>query len=256
MNGWSNYCSIEGESKYLTSDGYYCANECRYDTSYKFFWCNKFDRSWNYCSPTQDIDVHGQVCDVSKCKATGAGSYQCSYGTNQWDACGIESLNENCAHRSSNEASETAIVQQTQQCVRSVNMNSNLEVRWYMEDNDRISRNNKTNTYGNQQAARSAIAQLNDIDRSEGTLVDGDGVRIDMQGSFTDRNGRRYANLQIQVNRLRNKAKDSTTIATALVETNERGNLELPIRYVRDALLRSLQDPQPRQCRLQRNQRS
>ena len=89
-----------------------------------------------------------------------------------------------------------------------------------MEDNDCISYNNKTNTYGNQQAARSAIVQLNDIDRSEGTLVDGDGVRIDMQGSFTDRNGQ-YANLQIQINRLHNKAKDSTTIATALVETNE-----------------------------------
>lgn len=125
-----------------------------------------------------------------------------------------------------------------------------------MEDNNRISRNEKKDyTFNNRQAARSAIAQLNGIDGSRDTLVSVGGVRIDRQGRCS-RNGRQYVNIQVQVNRLRGDASDSTTIATALVETDERGNLQLPIRYVRDALIRSLQDKQPRQCRLQREYHS
>lgn len=127
-----------------------------------------------------------------------------------------------------------------------------------MEDNNCISRNEKKDyTFNNRQAARSAIAQLNGIDGSRDTLVSVGGVRIDRQGRCSC-NGRQYVNIQVQVNRLRGDASDSTTIATALrlVETDERGNLKLPIRYIRDALIRSLQDKQPRQCRLQREYHS
>ena len=120
VNGGSTwgYGSIEGGSKYITSTGYYCATECLYDTSNKYFQCRKYDGHWDYCSPTKDIDAHGRVCDNSKCsKAIGATNYQCFYGISQWDACGVEPLNEKCPHCS---ASTTATVQQAQQCVRSV----------------------------------------------------------------------------------------------------------------------------------------
>ena len=130
-------------------------------------------------------------------------------------------MNENCPHCS---ASTTATGQQAQQCVRSVNDAShNSEVRWYMEDNNRISHNEKKDyTCNNRQAAGSAIAQLNGIDGSRDTLVRVGGVRIDRQGRCSC-NGRQYVNIQVQVNRLRGDASDSTTIATALrlVETDE-----------------------------------
>lgn len=263
VNGGSTwgYCSIKGESKDITTDGYYCATECQYYTSGGYFWCRKFNGGWNYCSPTNQIDSHGRVCDSQCSRAQGTSYYWCYYNSdsNQWDRCGVESLN-NDYPRCSSSTGKRAPRQAPQQCERVRNVvdrGNNRITRWYMESNGRISRDSRPrrNTYTctNRRAANSAIAQFNGVDRTNqgGTLVSRDGVRIDLQGRTTS-GTRRFANIQIQVNRQRSNANDLTTIATALIETDQAGNLLFPIRYIRDALIRSLEDCRGRQCRLQR----
>lgn len=256
------YCSIKGESKDITSYGYYCSTECQYDRNAHYFWCRKFNGYWDYCSPIKQIDAHGRSCYHSDCsKSSGTSYYWCYYNTHQWDYCGIESLNNNCPQCSSGD-SKRQVRQNSEQCeiVRNViDRGNNLEVQWQMENNNHISRNERrdySNT--NIQAATSAIAQFNGVDgavQQRNNLVTEGNVRIDLQGRTPDG----YANIQIQVNRPRSNRPgntDPTTIATALIQTDRQGNLLFPIRYVRHALLRSLRDCQPRQCRLQRRSRS
>ena len=128
-----------------------------------------------------------------------------------------------------------------------------------MEINTAISRDRRDiYTCTNRRDAQVAVARLDVVDRSihRGTIVNVNGlsrndpgVRIDIQNRFQNQDsGRRFVNLQIQINVPRNGR--STTIATAIVQTNERGDLLFPIRYVRDALLRSLNSCIAEQCRL------
>lgn len=255
------YCSIEGESKYKTSYGYYCSTEIQYTGDY--FWCRKFNGGWDYTSQVEETDSHGRVC-TNSCAKDGTSYYWCYYDNSRnWDYCGHQSLDSKDNTQCASSPSITKRVPPTNQCQRVRNVldsGNNLEVVWYMENSPGISRtvgtsaSTYTYTCANTASASEAIARLQGIGQGASTLVSLDGVRIDRQGTIT-RNGRRYANLQIQVNRQRRNANDRTTIATALIETDEQNNLLFTVRYIRDALLRSLRDCQPRQIWLQRQLR-
>lgn len=146
----------------------------------------------------------------------------------------------------------SGVTAQNDQCeiVRNVaDRGNNMETRWTMETNNRIQSYNNRNCRERRDAI-AAIARLENIGTRSDTMVTEGSVRIDLQSLF-NRNDRRYANIQIQINRPRTGASDSTTIATALVEIG----VNMPIRYVRDALIRSLTDCQPRQCWLERQNR-
>lgn len=68
-------------------------------------------------------------------------------------------------------------------------------------------------------------------------------MRIDLQQTFPGGNQQRFVNIQVQLNRQRGSGTNFyTTIATAIVQSDSQGNVLMPIRYVRDALLRSLRD--------------
>lgn len=85
------------------------------------------------------------------------------------------------------------------------------------------------------------IRQLQAITRTNtGTLLSNNVVHIDVQGRV-NRGNRRYLNIQVQLSVPRRPGR-STTIATALVQTDNNYNALFPMRYVRDALVRSLAD--------------
>ena len=142
--------------------------------------------------------------------------------------------------------------------VRSVvNGAHNLETRWYMRNTTTIIAPENCNQ---RRSALGLIAQLGRIRNGAqaGTMVQDNNVRIDLQGFFNQA-GRRYANIQIQLNRPRRNRPgyvDSTTIATACVETNGQNGVNIPVRYIRDALIRSLLDCFPKQCFLETQPRS
>ena len=71
--------------------------------------------------------------------------------------------------------------------------------------------------------------------RQAGTLLDINTVRVDLQGMI-NQDGIRYANIQIQINTQRIPGR-STTIAAVLMQANQ----DIPVRYIRRALLFSLQ---------------
>lgn len=162
----------------------------------------------------------------------------------EYDYCGIESL-DTAAHCASGLSAAITTLDDQCEIIRNViDHGNNLETTWTMENNSHILNYTSTNC-PDRRAGIAAIAQLEDIDRQPGTIVTLGNVRIDLQG-FVNRNNHRFANIQVQINRPRKNAQDSTTVAVALVEL-----ANIPIRYVRDALIRSLTDCSPRQCWLQ-----
>lgn len=246
VDGRLEYCSIKRESKEIASNGYYCTSECLFDATAGRFQCSTADGSSGFCSPDIDIDSHGRVCDNSQCVKTGD-NYQCKYDSsaNLYDDCGIFSFdNEPVCPAKKRRRKRVPSNQPSCEMVHSVrNNDSNLEIRWTME---------VAHTYANsvscseRKAATSLIEQLKHIDGRARTLAtprpNGGPVRIDLQGTFS-RNGRHYRNIQVQQNRRGGRGVNRpTTIATALVQSDPQGNVDIPIHYVRDALLRSLRD--------------
>ena len=99
----------------------------------------------------------------------------------------------------------------------------------------------------NQDITRSALSVVADLKKKavcigkstkSGTLVKDKNVRIDFQGRFAQ-DGQKYANIQMQINKHRRKG-ESTTISAVYVQTDHEGVVQIPMRYVRDALYRSL----------------
>ena len=76
---------------------------------------------------------------------------------------------------------------------------------------------------------------------SRRNLVEMDQVRIDMEISHK-RKGRRYANVQVQLNTHKRDASDRTTIAIVLIETNEKNKICFSLQRIKEALLLSLKD--------------
>ena len=102
-------------------------------------------------------------------------------------------------------------------------------------------------------AAYELISKLPDPGCSiqSGTLVENEALRIDLQGRFNE-GSHRYINLQIQQNRLRKGSSDSTSIAAAIIQADcKNGELEIPLKYIKDCLFRSLGDKENRACRLE-----
>ena len=207
------------------------------------FKCSTADGNSGFCSPDIDVDSHGRVCDNSQCVKRD-GNYQCKYESSPdlYDDCGTFSLNNEPVCPAKRRRKRVPANQPSYEMVHSVpNTGNNLETRWTME---------AANTYANRvsskerKAASSLIEQLERIDGRARTLKNprGSPVRIDLQGTFS-RNGHLYRNVQVQQNRQGGSGVNRpTTIATALVECNPQGNVDIPIHYVRDALLRSLRD--------------
>ena len=123
---------------------------------------------------------------------------------------------------------------------------NHLKRNWHMQENENMV-NYPTI------AAKKAIGHLNNTHNNIRTLHKCDKVRVDLQGFFNHEN-RRYLNIQVQLNKKRNG--ESTTIATALIETNSKGDILFPIRYIRDALVKSLRSytdsGSTRQCWLEK----
>jgi hypothetical protein len=71
-NNWG-YCSIDGDSKYLTEKGYYCATECEMNGE-DYFWCGHHG-GWGYCSRTENSDSHGRACRTDHDCARHDGTY-------------------------------------------------------------------------------------------------------------------------------------------------------------------------------------
>lgn len=242
VNGRMQYCSIKRESKEITSNGYYCTSECLFDSSAVRFQCSTADGNTGFCSPDIDIDSHGRVCDNSQCVKSGR-NYQCKYdeSANLYDDCGIFSFDSEpqCPARKKRVPNP-----QTCEIARNVqNRAHNLETRWTMVSTNTFARSVSCDE---RRSAQMLIAQLEQIDGGARTLLNprGSPIRIDLQGTFTEGEQHyMYRNIQVQLNRPRGTGTNRhTTIATAIVQTNSQGNVDMPIRYVRDALLRSLRD--------------
>lgn len=77
VNGRRQYCSIKGESREITTNGYYCSSECQFDNYRGYFWCYTYDKNCDYSSPDTDIDTRCRVCVNSQCAQRG-NSYQTS----------------------------------------------------------------------------------------------------------------------------------------------------------------------------------
>ena len=88
--------------------------------------------------------------------------------------------------------------------------------------------------------AQIAIAQWNldqiEVRRRPGTLLNVGNVRIDLQGVI-NQDDTYFANIQIQLN-IQRAPGQSTTIAAILLQAGQN----IPVRYIRKALLLSLQE--------------
>ena len=152
-----------------------------------------------------------------------------------------------------------ALTSAAEQCRKVEDKGNNEETQWIMEDTSGNTRDFSVTNYND---AVRAIAQVTDaaidsVTKSGDTVATYGTMRVDVQGRFTS-GSRRFVNLQVQINRNRANANDRTTVATALIQTNPNGSLSgfMSIRYVRDALLRSLGDCKGRLSRVIRVKKS
>ena len=115
-------------------------------------------------------------------------------------------------------------------------LGNRIHTEWLLERigniNDNVNRNIRND-------AERAIAEWNqnqiEANSRAGTLLNGDNVRVDLQG-LINRRGIRFANIQIQIN-TRRAPGQTTTIAAVLLPAGEH----IPVRYIRRALLLSLE---------------
>ena len=114
-----------------------------------------------------------------------------------------------------------------------VDRGNKIETLWYM--GPLAARITQPRNKSDKKSALLMIANLKGI-ASRGTLVSDANVRIDNQGQFSQ-DGRNFTNIQIQINEPRRRGR-STAIAAVYVQTDD----QILLRYVRDALCRSLQD--------------
>ena len=232
-NNWG-YCGIDGESKHLTYKAYYCSTECEKDGT-DYFWCRSFDR-WGYCSPTENSDSHGRACRADHDCAKHDYNYNwCFRNENgDWDYCGHLS---DCSYLPDPLKTSSERLKRQLELVCDVNNQAHrIHTDWLFERNANIIQDVNGNVRSDAVRAVSHW-NLGEIagNAQAGTLINMNTVRVDLQGMI-NRDGIRYANIQIQINTRRTPGR-STTIAAVLVQANQ----DMPVRYIRRALLYSLQ---------------
>ena len=232
-NNWG-YCSIDGESKFLTEKGYYCATECEMNGE-EYFWCGHHG-GWGYCSRTESSDSHGRACraDHDCAKHDGTLYTWCKRNAeDDWDFCG--QLSADCSF-SLDKSLQNVLVQQGESVCDVNDLGNHIHTEWLAEANNGINHDINRNVRGDVLRAISRW-NLNEIaaNTQAGTLYVQGNVRVDMQG-LVYRNGIRFANIQIQHNIRRNNG-ESTTFVVIQLQAGEN----FPIRYIRRALQLSLE---------------
>ena len=225
------YCGIDGESKYITSKGYYCASECEMNGK-DYFWCYYSNGAWDYCSRTENSDSHGKACltDYDCAKREGTSYTWCRNTSSDWYYCGH--LSADCSETSSPNVN----LQQGQRVCDVNDLGNHIHAKLSTEPNKEIYRYSDKNT---RTTAKRAISKWSPefknfaVNAQPRTILWEGHIHIELQ-RMVYRKGSRFAN--IQVNSCCDEGK-RTTIAVIQLQAGQ----EFPVRYIRRALLLSLE---------------
>ena len=231
-----DYCSIfvSEFTSGLTRYGYHCLSACTSNGNY--YYCYDW-KKWDYCSPKTSRTYQNKACRADHaCEKHGENYFWCyTSKDNDWDYC---SPKINCAYWPAhltpvkgNKRKKRGL----EQFCRVGDSSGRAGTSFYTDPD---ARNRVTAPRGTSEnnRAQAMIAQWNIMsfrgNENPRTLYSDDnlGLRIDLQ-DFVNRNGRRYANIQLQTN-----GQGSVSLAAVLI----RANTSFSVRHIRRALVESL----------------
>ena len=232
-----DYCSIivSEFNDSLTRYGYHCLSAC---TSYhNYYYCYDW-KNWEYCSPESFKTYKNESCRADHtCEKHGNKYFWCYTSTyNDWDYCSPQT---NCAYwpapftpEKRNKRRKRSIEEICR--VYDWSGGRNTVFYTYPDARNRVTNPRGTSEYKRAQAmiAQCEIDSCRGNERA-GTLYNDDDLhlRIDLQGMI-NKNGRRYANIQLQTN-----GQGSVSLAAVLI----RADAVFCERHVRRALVESLE---------------
>lgn len=201
-----------------------CSDECLYDKTREYFWCNT-DDGYDYCSPLPDVTYKNEPCRSDHhCDAHGY-DYSWCWTDSGYNYCGVIESAE-CRYsvtgKEKGGPNVTVIVCTRQSGDQQVETKFNLEPEPTEITDGSEWRNELTSLI-----TRWSNAHLTSSPTSH--VVTTENLRIDLQGTVT-KNHRTYFWVEIQA-----RPRSNVIVAQVMVPQEN----EVPSRYVRMALVES-----------------
>ena len=226
-----HYCNLKKitVNEYLTRYGYHCKDSCKEKDQQGYNTCTTIDGTSGYCSSKSGFTYRGDKCEVSHpCDKYGKTYFWCYKQHGSWDYC---SPIENCGYWPPT-SSHRVKRQSVGNVCRIPTALHNVDI--VMEDSDQRPGRLENVTEKQRRQVQILIEKLSitSVDaNAQKTLCKDGPYRIDLQGTFTNKNNQKMANIQVQSN-----GPNSRSVAAILIPMN----VDFAVRYIRRALLRSL----------------